>query len=367
MPDCPTCHTSLDTRRQREGLFFFCPGCHGRAVTFPQIRRVTGDAYITGLLGQLNRTSVPGTHPCPFCSRPMREFHSKGPPLELDACKGCGVVWFDTREFESVPEGAVSSEHEIHLQGLEAMARHRLEQLRKERASDSAPEESWQWVPAIFGFPIESDSPSLRRYPMLTWGLALGIVLVSGIAFVHLQAAVDRFGFLPSEAFRLGGLTWISSFFIHAGFLHLVGNLYFLLIFGDNVEDYLGRWRHGLLILGATLAGNLVHFLFDPASSRPCVGASGGISGIVVFYALQFPHVRLGFLFRYFLRFRWIHMPAWAALVLWLLLQGLGVVHQSRGLSNVAATAHLGGAVAGLGFWLWWRRHELPDAREAAA
>ncbi|MCW5557734.1 MAG: hypothetical protein KIT22_07875 [Verrucomicrobiae bacterium] len=80
----------MSTQRQREGLFYLCPGCHGRAVTLPQIRRVTGDAYATGLLRQINRDSQEGERPCPFCSRRMRAFHSLEPPLELDACKACG-------------------------------------------------------------------------------------------------------------------------------------------------------------------------------------------------------------------------------------------------------------------------------------
>jgi membrane associated rhomboid family serine protease len=90
----------------------------------------------------------------------------------------------------------------------------------------------------------------------------------------------------------------------------------------------------------------------------PCVGASGGISGVIVFYALQFPRARLGFLMRYFFYFRWIQFPAWVALVLWLLMQTFTVVMQISGFSNVAATAHLGGAAAGFFLWLEWRRRE---------
>jgi membrane associated rhomboid family serine protease len=171
-----------------------------------------------------------------------------------------------------------------------------------------------------------------------------------------LRTAVGEFGFVPAEALRLGGLTWLTSFFLHGGILHLIGNLYFLLIFGDNVEDHLGRWRYLLLILAATLTGDLVHVLAAPQSTVPSIGASGGISGVIVFYALQFPKARLAFLFRYFLYFRWLQIPAWAALVLWMLLQFFTAALQLSGLSNTAATAHLGGAAAGFLLWLKWRK-----------
>lgn len=358
MADCPTCGAPLQTTRQREGLFYLCPQCHGRAVTFPQIRRVAGDRFVTGLIRQVNRNPTLASKTCPFCQRTMRLFHSETPPLELDACKPCGAVWFDAQEFETVPEGAVESVHELHLRGLESLAKHRLEQLQEQQSADQAPDEGWKWVPAIFGFPVESNANVLRRYPFLTWGLGIFIFLISIWAFTDLEAVVANFGFVPARAWRYGGLTFLSSFFLHGGIFHLVGNLYFLLIFGDNVEDFLGRIRYSLLILAATLTGDVIHLLADPSSNTPCIGASGGISGIIVFYALQFPKARLGFMFRYFLYFRWLQIPAWAALALWLVLQLFGVVDQMNGLSNVAATAHLGGAGAGFCFWVWWRNKE---------
>lgn len=364
MPDCPRCHSSLNTIRQREGLFYLCPGCDGRAVTLPQIRRVAGDQFATGLLRQINRNTQPGDCACPFCARPMRLFHSDAPALELDACRTCGAVWFDPQEFDVVPEGAVASVHEIQMHGIENIATHRLEQLKQVDQTANEPDENWKWIPAMFGFPVESEIQSLRRQPFFTWSLGILIVLISGLAFRDLEAAVTSLGFIPAEAWRYGGVTTLTSFFLHGGAFHLLGNLYFLLIFGDNVEDFLGRRRYGLLLLAATLAGDLVHWFADPRSTTPCVGASGGISGLIVFYALQFPKARLGFLFRYFYRFQWVSIPAWAALGLWLLLQAFGVFQQRQGLSNVAATAHLGGAALGFVFWLWWRNkeHQLPEA-----
>ncbi len=133
--------------------------------------------------------------------------------------------------------------------------------------------------------------------------------------------------------------------------MHLVGNMYFLLIFGDNVEEFLGRPRFLLLMLLATLLGDCFHLVADPSATTPCIGASGGISGVIVFYALQFPKARLGFL----LRFCWVKMPAYFALVLWLLYQMVLATFQVSGFSRVSALAHLGGATAGFLFWCWSR------------
>ena len=92
-------------------------------------------------------------------------------------------------------------------------------------------------------------------------------------------------------------------------------------------------------------------------STAPSIGASGGISGIIAFYALEFPRARLGFLLRYYWRFGWIQIPVWAAFALWILLQFFGVYAQVAGFSNVSALAHLGGTAVGLFFWLIWGRN----------
>lgn len=342
----------LNTVRQREGLFFHCPDCQGRAVTFPQIRRVAGDRFTTQFLREINANEHLGDRSCPFCLRPMRRFHSPEPLLELDACKPCGVVWFDPQEFEAVPEGGVESPDAARLRGIEAEAMGRLERLKERESQDDTPDEFWKTVPAILGFPVESETAGLARRAWLTWSLALLIGALSLWAFFDLEAAVNAFGFIPVEAWRYGGVTLLTSFFLHGGVLHLVGNLYFLLVFGDNVEDYLGRRRYLLLVLTATVVGDVVHLLADSASSTPCIGASGGISGVIIFYGLQFPRARLSFLWY----FRWVQMSAWFALILWLLLQAVVMILQFSGASDVAATAHLGGAVAGLLLWLAWRR-----------
>jgi membrane associated rhomboid family serine protease len=176
------------------------------------------------------------------------------------------------------------------------------------------------------------------------------------LAFRH-ESLIGEFALIPDRALRLGGLTLVTSFFLHAGWWHLVGNLYFLIVFGDNVEEYLGRGRWLLLLLFANLAGALSHLLAEPHSSIPCIGASGGISGLLAFYAFRFPKARLGLRIwmRYSYRAPWVTFPAWAGFAVWMALQFLGVFEQMNGLSNVSAMAHLGGAAAGIVAWRVWR------------
>jgi membrane associated rhomboid family serine protease len=106
------------------------------------------------------------------------------------------------------------------------------------------------------------------------------------------------------------------------------------------------------------MVGDFSHWALQSNSTVPCIGASGGISAVIMFYALQFPHARLGFLFFYYFRFHWFYVPAWCALVVWLLLQGFGLFQQMTGQTEVAATAHLGGAAVGFALWWWWKKSE---------
>ena len=329
---------------------------------------MAGDRIATSLLRQINRATKPAGLPCPFCARSLRQVVSTEPPWELDTCRTCGVVWFDPHEIKALPEGVVESTDSMQLRIAETIARHKLQVESQQSDLTGEPDDEWKAIPALFGFPVEKHTSDLQSRPWATWILSALITLFSLIAFGRLPATVNQFGLIPDDAFRLGGLTWITSFFLHGGLWHLIGNLYFLLIFGDNVEDYLGRGKYLLLILGADLLGNLLHVILSPASDVPCIGASGGISGIIVFYALQFPRARLSFLFAGWWSlylsgrgFGWLSIPAWGALIVWLLLQTLTLSMELNGTSDVAASAHFGGAIAGFVAWLWWRsKEQLP-------
>jgi membrane associated rhomboid family serine protease len=285
-----------------------------------------------------------------------------GGRLPLDVCRSCQFLWFDPKELDRLPKKppAKSDKVELPPEAREKIAllevQREAERAAQESHSEYGPDETWQWIPGLLGLPIECSGNPVGLIPWATWAVAVLLIGMFALTAANLEQVINAYGLVPAEWWRLGGLTLVTCFFLHGGLWHLIGNTYFLLIFGDNVEEYLGRLKYVLLVLLATLAGGAAHVAAAPGSELPCVGASGGISGVIVFYALKFPEARLGILFRYWFCFRWLHMPAYVALILWLLMQFVLAGLQLSELTNVSALAHLGGASVGIVAWLLDRK-----------
>jgi Zn-finger nucleic acid-binding protein len=131
MPECPICKAPLETARQREGVFYPCRTCGGRAVTVSQIRHVLGERVAIKLLRLMKLSARPSPRPCPFCSKAMWVVNSQEPRLELEACKSCNAVWFDAPTYESLPELSFESTSTMATQVTELIAMDRLEKLKK--------------------------------------------------------------------------------------------------------------------------------------------------------------------------------------------------------------------------------------------
>lgn len=373
MLTCPSCRVPLRTHVPEGGGLrtSVCPACRGRTATLENLRPFARKGAVVGLWRNAVLPGTPERVACPACSRPMRVVDGglPGVPLELDVCPRCRLVWFDAAEMERFardrpPEPAAPSPA-LADEALVAYAKSRAEQarVRTERsleggAFNETPPETWQWIPALLGLPLELDRPAGRtRPPLATWITAAVILVGAALALTDLKPTVAALGFLPSQPWRGGGVTWISSLVVHGGILHLLGNLYFLVLAGDDVEEVIGPLRWLALFLLAGIAGNLVHGHFDPRPDTPLVGASGAVSGLMAFYALRFPRARLAIVFRLWLRFAFLRIPVWVAVVLWLAVQALGAYVQRGGCSSVSALAHLGGFAVGTVFWAWtaWR------------
>lgn len=287
--------------------------------------------------------------------------------INVDVCQRCHFVWFDVREVDTlVPRPLPAAQLELPQKAREILAIEKVKQLAEQaRGSDfdsAPPDEFWKQIAACFGMPVEFDTPPQVRRPWVTWSLCLGIIVASGFAFTHLHDIVAQYGLIPAQPTRLHGLTFLTSFFLHAGPIHLVGNIYFLFAFGDAVENFLGPLRYLAMIALAAVVGDIAHIAVDPHSQIPCIGASGGIASIIVFYALKFPHVRLGFLLRWwFIWFHWIRLPAWFVFIMWFGFQLIGAWEQKAGLSSVSSFAHLGGAAVGFIAWLLWRKETVEE------
>jgi len=146
--------------------------------------------------------------------------------------------------------------------------------------------------------------------------------------------------------------------FLHGGWLHLLGNMWFLWLFGNNIEDSMGHVRYAVFyLLTGVLAGG-AHVLSATGSAIPTIGASGAISGVMGAYLLLYPRVRIYTLFFFFFFIRIIAIPAWIVLLEWLAIQVLSGVTAAAAAGGVAFWAHVGGFAAGV---LLIRPFEKPE------
>ena len=263
-----------------------------------------------------------------------------GAQLPIDVCRKCNLFWFDAGEYEQLLENASKEEGDINSMSVERPS---------PTQEESGGDEDLGYICAALGLPVEVEHP-VHTWPIATWTIAALIFIV--FLFFHNDSDFQKFGFIPGDPWRLFGLTWITSFFLHANVVHVLGNLYFFTVFGDNVEEYLGKLRFVLLLFLAALCGDFFNLITSQGSLIPSVGASGGISGILIFYCLVFPNVRVAFLYRW----TWVNIPAYGYIFLSVLLQLLGTVAQREGVTNVDHFAHLGGVFAGFLFWLFTRK-----------
>lgn len=221
--------------------------------------------------------------------------------------------------------------------------------------------------------PLKDDNPT-SRFPVVTVALiAINTVVFFAQAVTPhgLELAAVRYGAVPFDIthFRTLAesaafpplLTLLTSMFLHGSLFHLLGNMLYLWIFGNNVEDRLGPFRFILFYLGSGIAAALTHIAFQPGSRMPMIGASGAIAGVLGAYWLLYPRARVKtFVFLIFY-IDVISIPAGLVLGLWFVLQVLNV---GMG-GGVAWFAHIGGFLAGILFiWLalgeGFRRTRVP-------
>ena len=245
--------------------------------------------------------------------------------------------------------------------------------------------------------PLADENPTLRT-PVMTFFLLFVLFAIwvfgqsAGFDPIRLATSVCDYGMVPGELTRLAALgtaiplgsglacivddlpinrlTPLTSMFLHGGWSHLLGNALFFWVFGNNVEDSMGRVRFLVfyLICGLIAAG--AHVALNPASAVPTVGASGAISGILGAYLVLYPRVRVKMLFYFLIFFRVIPIQAWLVLLFWFgwqVLSGLPQLSQlNRDISGGDAVwAHVGGFVAGVLLVKLFENRRLVDIRTA--
>lgn len=234
-------------------------------------------------------------------------------------------------------------------------------------------------------FPIRDHNPS-NRTPYVTYALIAANVVIFALYWPlfddprRLGLFFYDFAIIPERITAGDALpSLISSMFLHGGIMHLLGNMLFLFIFGDNMEDEMGHVGFALFYLASGIAAGLMQVAAAPLSQIPTVGASGAIAGVMGGYLLLFPKARVDILIILIVFFRIIPIPAWIMLALWLGLQFVGGLGSDPDAGGVAYWAHAGGFVVGLlltvPLWLrlggprFWRQTHghppHPDARYA--
>ncbi len=223
--------------------------------------------------------------------------------------------------------------------------------------------------------PYRDENPTLKTpfvtYAIVALNLLVWVVVEGAGSGLPLARAVCDLGLVPGEltgrlaagtAFQMGPDLYcrvggshhyvhvVSSMFVHASWMHIIGNMWFFWIFGNNIEDSMGRWRFAAFYLMCGTAAALAQVAMDPASPIPVVGASGAISGVMGAYLVLYPRVRVYTLVFLGFFLTTIALPAWAMLGYWILLQLLGALPQvagANGNGGVAFWAHIGGFVIG--------------------
>lgn len=198
--------------------------------------------------------------------------------------------------------------------------------------------------------PIGDDNSQRRRFPIITYALMAINIFVFILELTGGDAFIFAWSFIPLRFLSSpidGIITLFTSMFLHAGWMHLGGNMLYLLIFGDNVEDRFGHFKFLVFYVLCGLAAGLAQYAVSLYSESPTLGASGAIAGVLAAYLILFPGKRV----RVILAVWIVNLPALLVIGAWIIIQlvsGLGTLSDATATGGVAYMAHIGGFAAGL-------------------
>jgi membrane associated rhomboid family serine protease len=324
---CPRDGTKLFQRKQQPGIHD-CLKCRGQTLSSGFLARAL-PTHVVKWLWEISASDGPClSMRCPRCSSFLRQ--APTPPehgsFEIDLCGKCRLAWFDRGELtgSAIPDASPP-----------VLADADQSRLVQSLAS------------ALLKIPIEED-PTHHQ----SWSQAFGVILLatlglSLLGFRNVPEAAQAWGFIPAlavtEVHR-----WITSFFFHDGWAHLLGNLYFLWILGDDVEDFLGTENFAVLLLASAVGGNFAVYLSETRVDVPHIGASGGISGLFAVYSFAFPKARLCFAKIWTGGVGVLRLPASIVFIAFFLYQFALQLRGPEYASGISVLSHIGGASVGL-------------------
>lgn len=193
-------------------------------------------------------------------------------------------------------------------------------------------------------FPLKDENPR-QKFPFVNFGFIIINIIAFMFSLISFEYFIETYGFTPA---KFSVLTLFTSMFLHGGIAHIFGNMWFLYIFGDNIEDKFGHFKYVIFYVLSGIAASLLHFLLNIGSSIPAVGASGAISGVLGAYIVLFPHVKV------YVTGAYGHAGKVSAafmLGIWFLFQLINGTFSLFGAqSGIAFFAHIGGFVFGVVF-----------------
>lgn len=206
-------------------------------------------------------------------------------------------------------------------------------------------------------FPISDDNPTEKRAVVTYSIIAINVIVFLYEVVLSTQGALSEFiaEFALTPVNVVHGIalyTLVTSMFLHGGFMHVFGNMLYLYIFGDNVEDIMGRKRFVLFYLLCGLAASAAQIIVHPLSNVPNLGASGAVAGVLGAYLIVFPRARVHCILILGFFIRWVTLPAVIVLGFWFVIQffsgAASLSYAAQNVGGVAYFAHIGGFVAGM-------------------
>ena len=351
---CPFCDNQLKKVKTKGVVVDYCMRCKG--IWFDSDEFLTVAKKVSSemkdvdgarvLFEPIKVTSVKvekDVRLCPRCNSGMKKFnYAYDSNVILDRCTSCSGIWADDGEIQKVAQYLKKDKRTDEIGS---------ELVKRDQVLDDLIEIGSVWKDSHYAFlylpriviPL-SDSQPRERIPFVTIGLILLCVLVyiGTVLWVEdLYGFYIEYGHMPSQFFSSG---LVSSMFLHGGIIHLLGNMYFFWLFGDNVEDRFSRVGYLLFFLICGVMGDVLHSVVNWGSNVPCIGASGAISGIMGAYLVFYPKAKV----KLFYMYRVIELSAVFYIGGWFLLQLYsGILYTSLDVSNVGWFAHIGGFLFG--------------------
>lgn len=340
-PECPRCRIPLKRKSNNSLRYYKCRSCEGFSINISTLKKVLKDLS-KEIWFEASKVQQSSSTPCPYCfngTYPIKATIEK--EVEIDVCKSCHCIWLDKGEVDLKEEKTFSNEINHAIAKLK-------NQNIKEQFSGTVNLSGGKWLFSILHLPVEKKEDLLNRLPILTWILIACCLGLSSYALSNMTF-FEIMQFNPKSDSTNWLMTGFTSFFVHVGVTHLLGNMYYLWMFGDNVEDELGHIKYLLMLVIAMYVsswgyGYFVAMRDSSLPMRPLVGASGGLASIMSYYLLRFPKRKFVLRFFYVVTFA---VPAWAFIGFYILLDVFGTFRQFVVLADVSYVSHTAGAIVG--------------------